>query len=172
MAYLVLTLIGDDRAGLVAATADVINAHGGNWERSQLAELAGAFAGVVEVWVPDERAAELTASLAELDGLLKVVAQPGTSADPGAGWPELRASLVGNDRPGIVREVTGVLSRHGLNIETLNTRTVDAPMGGGRLFEADVVARIPPAVDVTLLRADLERLAGEILVDITLSESD
>jgi glycine cleavage system regulatory protein len=171
VAYLVLTLIGDDRAGLVAATADVINAHGGNWERSQLAELAGTFAGVVEVWVPDERAAELTASLGELNGLLKVVAQPGTSAPEPAAWPELRASLVGNDRPGIVREVSSVLSRHGLSIETLNTRTVDAPMGGGRLFEADVVARIPAGADLVELREDLERLAAEILVDLTLTES-
>ena len=172
MAYLVLTLIGDDRAGLVAATADVISAHGGNWERSQLAELAGTFAGVVEVWVPDERAAELTASLGELDGLLKVVAQPGSSAAPGSDWPELRASLVGNDRPGIVREVSGVLSRHGLNIETLTTRTLDAPMGGGRLFEADVVATVPPDADVSALRGDLERLAAEILVELTLSEPE
>jgi glycine cleavage system regulatory protein len=171
MAYLVLTLIGDDRAGLVAATADVISAHGGNWERSQLAELAGTFAGVVEVRVADDRAAELTASLHELDGMLRVVAQPGT-ADPGAAWPELRASLIGNDRPGIVREVSGVLSRHGLSIETLNTRTLDAPMGGGRLFEADVVAKVPPTADPSALRDDLERLAAEILVDITLSEAD
>lgn len=170
MAYLVLTLIGDDRAGLVAATADVINAHGGNWERSQLAELAGTFAGVVEVRVPDERAAELTASLHELDGMLKVVAQPGT-ADRGAAWSELRASLIGNDRPGIVREVSAVLSRHGLSIETLNTRTLDAPMGGGRLFEAEVVAKVPPAADVAALRDDLERLAAEILVDITLGDA-
>jgi len=169
VAYLVLTLIGDDRAGLVAATADVINAHGGNWERSQLAELAGTFAGVVEVWVPDERAAELTASLSELNGLLKVVAQPGSSAQPAA-WPELHVSLVGNDRPGIVRDVSAVLSRHGLNIETLNTRTVDAPMGGGRLFEADVVARIPAGADLAVLREDLERLAAEILVDLTLTQ--
>lgn len=171
MAHLVLTLIGDDRAGLVAATADVITAHGGNWERSQLAELAGMFAGVVEVSVPDERVAELTASLGELDGLLKVVARPGTT-EPGVAWPELRANLVGNDRPGIVREVSAVLARHGLNIETLDTHTVDAPMGGGRLFEAEVVARVPPSADVSALRADLERLAAEILVDITLGATD
>ena len=49
MATLVLTVIGDDRAGLVNALADVVTAHGGNWERSQLAELAGKFAGIVLV---------------------------------------------------------------------------------------------------------------------------
>ena len=52
MATLVLTVVGDDRAGLVATVADVVGAHGGNWESSQLAELAGAFAGIIEVSVP------------------------------------------------------------------------------------------------------------------------
>ena len=63
MATLVLTVIGDDRAGLVNALADVVTAHGGNWERSQLAELAGKFAGIVQVSVADERADELAAAL-------------------------------------------------------------------------------------------------------------
>ena len=47
MATLVLTVIGDDRAGLVNALAEAVTAHGGNWERSQLAELAGKFAGKI-----------------------------------------------------------------------------------------------------------------------------
>ena len=54
MATLVLTLIGDDRAGLVNAVAEVVARHGGNWERSQMAELAGKFAGIVLVTVPDD----------------------------------------------------------------------------------------------------------------------
>ena len=59
MATLVLTLIGDDRAGLVNAVAEVVARHGGNWERSQMAELAGKFAGIVLV-------TEMTASTAML----------------------------------------------------------------------------------------------------------
>ena len=51
MTTLVLTVVGADRAGLVAAVADVVDAHGGNWENSQLAELPGAFAGIIEVSV-------------------------------------------------------------------------------------------------------------------------
>ena len=51
MTTLVLTVVGDDRQGLVAAVADVVDAHGGNWENSELAELAGAFAGIIEVSV-------------------------------------------------------------------------------------------------------------------------
>ena len=72
MTTLVLTVVGADRAGLVAAVADVVDAHGGNWENSQLAELAGAFAGIIEVSVPTGRVDELRASLSRLDGLLTV----------------------------------------------------------------------------------------------------
>jgi glycine cleavage system regulatory protein len=41
-------------------------------------------------------------------------------------------------------------------------------MTGGRLFEATVVARLPQEVDPEALTSDLERLAAEIQVDISL----
>ena len=60
MPRLVLTVIGDDRSGLVEALANVVTNHGGNWEHSQMAELAGKFAGIVVVAVQPDRADELT----------------------------------------------------------------------------------------------------------------
>ncbi len=75
MAHLVLTLVGEDRAGLVRAVADAVSARGGNWERSELAELAGAFAGIVLVSVPDEQRDALVTDLRGLDGLLHRINQ-------------------------------------------------------------------------------------------------
>ncbi|WP_144874844.1 glycine cleavage system protein R [Microbacterium sp. 1.5R] len=166
MTTLILTVAGADRPGLVAAVADVVDAHGGNWESSQLAELSGTFAGVIEVSVAPERSADLEAALRELDGLLTVAVRTGTENAPA---PErlLELSVLGNDRPGIVREVSAVLNAHALSIEELSTETRDAAMAGGRLFEATVAARVPSSVDFDALRADLERLATEIQVDIT-----
>ena len=66
MATLVLTVIGDDRSGLVSALSGVIAANGGSWERSQMARLAGKFAGIVLVAVPDDRADELIRDLQPL----------------------------------------------------------------------------------------------------------
>ncbi len=83
MATLVLTVIGDDRAGLVNAVAQVVAGHGGNWERSQMAELAGKFAGIVLVTVPDNGVDELVAALEPLPGMLDIMAQPGS---PGSTW--------------------------------------------------------------------------------------
>ncbi len=165
---LVLTVIGDDRVGLVEALADTVSAHGGNWEHSQMAELAGKFAGIVVVTVPADRATDLTGALRALDGLLEVSAHPGT--DPAAdqrSWPQLTLDLIGNDRPGIVHEVSAVLSRHGLSIEAITTDARDAPMAGGMIFEAHVVARLPPSSEPAAVRADLEKLATELMVDIS-----
>lgn len=172
MATLVLTVIGDDRAGLVNTLAEAITAHGGNWERSQLAELAGKFAGIVMVTVPEHRVDELTAAVKPLAGLLDVAVHAG--ADEAGDAPPVPAShvqvdLIGNDHRGIVRDVSGVLTRHRLSIERLITETREAPMAGGRLFEAHLTAPLPPATDLAALQADLERLATEIVVDITVA---
>lgn len=176
MPRLVLTVIGDDRAGLVSALADVVTAHDGNWEDSQLAELAGKFAGIVVVGVPADRVDELTAALHELEGLLEVTSHPGAEAAvdatvvaDDASAQRLTVDLLGNDSPGIVREVSSVLSRHELSIETMTTGTREAPMAGGLLFEAHVVVRVPGGSDTAELRADLERLATELLVDIAVA---
>lgn len=168
MATLVLTVIGDDRAGLVNALADVVSAHGGNWERSQLAELAGKFAGIVQVSVADDRADELAAALEPLSGLLEVALHTGVRETAEAAQ-HIQVDLVGNDHPGIVRDVSGVLTRHGISIERLITETREAPMAGGVLFEAHITAPVTAEQDLARLQDDLERLATEIVVDISVA---
>lgn len=170
MATLVLTVVGADRAGLVAAVADVVDAHGGNWENSQLAELSGAFAGIIEVSVAEDRVDDLRAALSQLDGLLTVSAHAGRAAPADTADAEhqrLTFGVLGNDHPGIVREITSTLSAHGLSIDRMSTQTRDAAMAGGRLFEATIVARVPASVEVDAVQSALERLASEIQVDVT-----
>ena len=168
MTTLILTVAGADRPGLVSAVADVVDAHGGNWENSRLAELAGTFAGVIEVSVAPERVDDLRAALAALDGLLAVTVHAGSDASAPPTAQRISLTVLGNDRPGIVREVSGVLSAHALSIESMTTETRDAAMAGGRLFESTVTATVPASADLDALRAALERLAAEIQVDIAL----
>lgn len=170
MTSLVLTVVGDDRAGLVAAVADIVDAHDGNWENSELAELAGAFAGVIEVSVAPERVDDLRAALSRVDGLA-VAVHAGRGADAAAAADrEIELTVLGNDHPGIVREVTATLRGHDLSIDRMTTHTSEAAMFGGRLFEATVIARVPASVDLSDVAADLERLAAEIQVDVIVAE--
>ena len=78
--------------------------------------------------------------------------------------------MLGNDHPGIVREVSSTLSAHGLSIERMTTETRDAAMSGGRLFEATIAAKVPASVGIDEVRAALEQLAAEIQVDVSLEE--
>lgn len=168
MTILVLTLVGDDRAGIVAAVAGVVQAHGGNWENSQLAELSGAFAGIVEVTVPADRARALTEALGDIEGLV-TVAVPADGA-PHALARRVGLRVIGNDHPGIVRDVSSALSAAGLSIERMTTQTHDAAMSGGRLFDAAIEAVGPAAIDLDDVRTRLERVAAEIQVDVTLTD--
>lgn len=167
MTRYVLTVVGADRAGLVAAIADVVSAHDGNWETSQLAELAGTFAGVIEISVPDDRADELVASLQQLDGLLTVAVHPGAAEPATAPLRALSLTVLGNDRPGIVREISAALGQHNVSIDRMTTAVRDAAMYGGRLFEASVTAHVPEGVDLDAVQDALERIAAEIQVDLT-----
>lgn len=166
MSTLVLTVVGDDRAGLVAAIAGVVQEHGGNWENSQLAELAGAFAGIVEVSVPADRVADLRTALSGIDGLVAATLE--TRAAPAAPALMVALTVLGNDHPGIVREITGVLGAHGVSIERMSTETRDAAMAGGRLFEASISATVPATASLAEVQAELERIASEIQVEVAL----
>ena len=168
---MVLTVIGEDRPGLVQTLADAVASHGGNWERSRMTELAGLFAGIVVIEAPDDRGAAFRGALHDLAGVLHVgVHRAPGRADVTPGQV-ITLDLLGNDRPGIVKEVAGVFGRHGVSIDELSTDTRDAPMSGGVLFEAHLVAPLSDATDLDALRGDLERLASELMVDITLDAS-
>ncbi len=172
MADLVLTLIGPDRPGLVEAVADPIAAHGGNWLESRMAHLAGQFAGILRVEVPDDRAAALTEALRRLDTRgLHVTIQRGPRPAPSSRRAFV-VDLVGLDRPGIVREVSRVLAERGVNIEELVTDRAPAPMSAELLFRSRARINVPDQLDAAELRARLEKLAQDLMVQVTLAEPE
>jgi glycine cleavage system regulatory protein len=171
MTPLVLTLIGDDRAGLVNAIAEAVAGHGGNWERSEMAELAGKFAGIVLVTIPDDRVDEFTRALDPLQGLLDVTVQRARGDGNPTEVRRFTLDLLGADHPGILSDISAVLTSYGVNIGTLATATREAPMAGEMLFEATAELALGPDVDVDALRDALEALAGELMVDIDLDTS-
>jgi glycine cleavage system regulatory protein len=174
MTDLVLTLIGPDRPGLVEAVAEVIAGHGGNWLESRMAHLAGQFAGILRVEVPPTQVAPLSAALAALQGRgLRVIAEPSDGSEQTA--PDegrtMELELVGLDRPGIIREISQILARCGANVEELSTNRSSAPMSGEMLFSAKTRVRLAPHADVARLRAGLERMASDLMVEIRLVET-
>jgi glycine cleavage system regulatory protein len=168
LATLVMTVIGADRPGLVQLVAARVAEHGGNWLESRMCRLGGQFAGILRVEVAFERRDELVGALQtlEADGLRVIIhADAGGELSAPAGSLAV-IDLVGQDRPGILRSVSAVFAAHGVNVEELASERVSAPMGGGTLFQARVTVFIPANVNVSAIRADLERIAVDLMVDL------
>jgi glycine cleavage system regulatory protein len=166
---LVLTLIGPDRPGLVEALARSIAAHDANWLESRMSRLAGKFAGILLVDVPDDQAEALTRSLRELQSEgLTVVIEHSTEEEAPRDWVGLQLSLVGQDRPGIIRDISRALAGRGVNVEELSTGCTSAPMSGEALFHATARLQVPKGAPLEELREALEALANDLMVDLTL----
>jgi len=149
MIELVLTIIGRDRAGVVASLADVVRFHDGNWKRSELAEIAGTFAGVVVVEVGDDRVDELLTNLLILrDQGLHVTAQQVEEPLAAPDADEVRLRLTGDDRPGVVHEISTAISAAGISISRLGTITDLPGEGGAKRFEITVQLVVPVGADL------------------------
>jgi glycine cleavage system regulatory protein len=168
---LVLTVLGDDRPGLVESLSQLIAAHGGNWLESRMARLAGKFAGILRATVPEANAAALTRALQALGVQgLTVVVETSTADAPARQYQWLRLDLVGNDHAGIVRDISHALAQRGINIDELYTECVSAPMSGATLFKATAQLRVPLGVVIAELQEHLAKLAHDLMVDITLED--
>lgn len=132
-----------------------------------MAHLAGQFAGIMLVDVPEADTESLIGGLNLLSSQgLKVVteldAARTTEESAGAVWS---VNVLGNDRPGIIRELTQTLAAHDVNVEELLTECNDAPHGGGQIFTAKAQLRLPEGLTIEFLQDELERLATDLMID-------
>ena len=136
-----------------------------------MARLAGQFAGILQVDVPAAEVERLIADLQALEqeGLRATIVQ-GLGEEAPAHHQTLLLELVGQDRPGIVREIAQALAGRRVNIEELTTRVVSGSFSGESLFEAEARLRVPADVPADELRDLLEKLANELMVDISLDQ--
>ena len=160
MIDLVLTIIGRDRAGVVASLADVVRFHDANWKRSELAEIAGTFAGVVVVEVGDDRVDELLTNLLVLRSQgLHVTAQQVEEPTVVPDADEVRLRLTGDDRPGIIHEISTAISEHGISISRLSTVTDLSGENGRPQFHITVQLAVPVGADLDAVLDSIGELA-------------
>jgi len=169
MPLMVLSVIGSDRPGLTQALAAAVVSAGGNWLESHLSRLGGLYVGSVLVDLAADGASRLREAVRAVDAHgLEVRIAPALDGAPATG-EALRFELVGQDRPGIVNQVTAVLSRLGANIETFKTWVDAEAHSGAPLFHMDARLRLPGDLRAGAVQAALEEISAEIMIDISLT---
>jgi len=167
---LVVTVMGPDRPGIVSLLSDKAQRFGANWAASRLARAAGEFAGMVHFEMPRENADALVAALRGLESTgLKVVIAESDEANRPATLRGMELELVGNDRVGIVSNLTRILAERGVSIENIHTE-ITRGVNGHQTFKIGAHLLVPTAISIDDLRRELGTLANEMQVDIGLEE--
>ncbi len=164
--YLVMTVLGPDRPGLVRALSSKIADLGGNWLESRMARLAGQFAGILRVECAEADADRIIDELKgfEAEGLSVIAVREKATDSPAL--RTLTIDIVGNDRPGIVRQLAAAIAGAGGNVEELVTGLESAAMSGQPLFRAHGEISLPEGADEAALVAAIEKLGTDLSVDV------
>ncbi len=168
---IVTTVFGQDRPGIIESLASVVAESGASWEESRMARLSGHFAGVVSVRVEESAAEKLEADLVALEATgFQLRVEIVREAIPTADLRSAELALVGQDRPGILREITSALAAHSVEVVRLETRCQSAPMSGEMLFEANANLLCPAGLSIDRLRETVEQIGHDLMVDVSLLE--
>lgn len=164
---IVITLIGDDRPGIVESISRIIVEHGGEWVESRMANLSGKFTGLLRVNLPDDGCEAFADDLKSKTAGLQIMVEQVEQEKPieGKGY---RIDLIGQDRPGIVHTIAAALAANGATVDDMETEVMEASMSGEELFKATFSIRLGAEADADQLRQVLEQLANELIVDIEL----
>lgn len=162
MTWSVLTLVGADQPGIVAAVSGALYRAGCSLGQASMMRLGGNFAIMLRVAHSD--ADDLRAILAEVCNELKLhlhidedVAETDLAQEP-----DVQVTVYGADRSGIVAEVTGALAEAGLNIIDLDTDT--AGQGKNAIYIMTMEGTASRGVEA--LQAALDTLELDIEVNI------
>ncbi len=163
MTSLAITVVGHDRPGIIAATAEALATCGMNLEDSSMTLLRGHFAMTLvcagEASVGSVRAALEPVAGSGLDvAVREVVPEPEA---PAATATHL-VTVYGADRLGIVARLAGVVSGAGANITDLTTRL------SGDLYVLLAEVALPSGADPGALEARLGEVSAELGVEATL----
>ncbi len=168
MSALAVTVIGDDRPGIVAQVTGALAALGGNLEDSSMTILRGRFAMTLIVQV-DASAADVAAALAPVErrlGVHATVSDAGPEPAPAAEGRHYLLSLYGADRPGIVAAITGLVADRGGNVTDMSTRLTS------EMYVLVCEVDLPDGADLAALEAELAATAERLGVHATLRAAD
>lgn len=167
---LLVIATGEDRPGIVARLSEVFVKHGANVEESRMANLGGEFAAIALITIPLEKVSGLQNELKTLaDETISVTTKPTRPIDPQrfSSFTSFHITLSGADHEGIVHRVSAYLRDHAINIQSMETEVVHAPVTGMPLFQMKAYVMAPPSISLSDLQAQLRAIGNEESVEIS-----
>lgn len=171
--HLILTAVGPDQVGLVEKISEFISRRSCNIEDSKMAVFCGEFAVIVLITGAPGDLAEVTAAAGELESETGLTFSIKRAAErrPAESLLPYRLTASCMDHPGIVHKLSRELSRLGINIESMETKTYAAPVSGTPMFRLEAAISVPGKTNVNDLRDRFAEIQREENIDIEFSPS-
>lgn len=167
---LVITILGPDRKGLVKSLSKTLKQFNGNWQESRMIHLAGQFAGLVQVSIHSDQVEQLSNALKALEtNSFRIMIESNDENINKALTKNMELELLGQDRPGIVQDITEQLASLNVNIEELESEIKEASMSGGTLFCANLKLGLPEDISPESVQDSLESMSDQFMIDINFS---
>ncbi len=165
MKQLVLTILGEDKPGLVEQISSTVSTHQGSWLASNLSHLCGLFAGLVQIEVSEDKLQNLRDALLSLPDL-DIQIRDRHEHEHHDNTEKLNLVITGNDRVGIVQELSEIIRHKGANIVHFTSQQQSAPNWGVPLFNAVANIELPVGMDSDEVVDALESFANDLTVDV------
>jgi len=167
----ILTVMAQDRVGIVRDVASALTGLDGNITHVSQTVMCGYFTLIISVQVPDERtqleirqAIERRGGVGEFEVNVRPYEQTPASRIRKA--ERFTLTLVGKDRKGIICRATEYLAKRDINIDDFYAYVID-----GR-FVMLVQVSIPDGVDADEVRSELESLGCEFELTVQLQHEN
>ena len=171
MKSILISVLGDDKPGLLDSLSEIIVSNGGDWVESNMSTVEAKFAGILRVNVPPKNAKKLIKELTSSNLGLQIACEetaPVTFSD----FKSYNIELIGQNHVGIINKLSHVLTYElKANVEGIKTEIIDASMSGEQLFKAQITLHLPKSVNERLIKDKLELIADEMMVEIYSYES-
>lgn len=172
MKSILISVLGDDKPGLLDSLSEIIVSNDGDWIESNMSTVEAKFAGILRVNVPAKNTKKLMKELTSSKLGLQIACEetaPVTFSD----FKSYNIELIGQNHVGIVNKLSHVLTYElKANVEGIKTEIIDTSMSSGeQLFKAQITLHLPKSVDERLIKDKLELIADEMMVEIYSYES-
>ena len=167
---LAVTVIGNDRTGMVQEITRIIADCGGNVSESRMASLGSEFAMLLLIAGNWHTLAKLETEFKRLAETSNLAVNLRRTEPRGARTDMLPYSIdvVCLDQSGIISGLSGFLASRGIDIAEVSTRSYPAAHTGAPMFSAQIIISVPSRIHVAHLREEFMEFCDSLNLDAIL----
>ncbi|MCP5077125.1 MAG: hypothetical protein GY951_03600 [Psychromonas sp.] len=161
---IMVTVSGSNQVDLIKVLSDKTHALSGKWLNSKISHIDSYVAGLIKIEIDANNAEQLITDFKTL-GINVESVDLGTVTHEKA--TPLDLCIDGKDRPGLVRNITQVLSDNSIKVENMECNRLGVPAIGGTLFTSHFKIIVDEQFNKNSLVSSLQEIADDLIIDLS-----